>query len=215
MRDARSKGVPQLGSGAIYPIEESFITVPDMEIPSHWARAFALDASPLRKASIHAAHDRESGVIYIYAVWKRERVEPAVHAEAIKALGDWIPGVGDASGMVADSDRRRYIDVYRTMGLDLELATKGVESGIQRTWVALSQGGLKVFESCRQWFDEFRLYRRDEQGRIVKDNDDLLDCTQYLISSGVNRMITKPVAPLPNEEEFPYRDYHGHGTWMR
>ena len=30
-------------------------------------------------------------------------------------MGQWIPGVGDASGLVKDSERQRYIDVYRTL----------------------------------------------------------------------------------------------------
>jgi len=34
-RDARSKGVPQLGAGAIYPVPESEIVVPDFEVPVH------------------------------------------------------------------------------------------------------------------------------------------------------------------------------------
>ena len=35
-RDARSKGIPQLGSGAIYPVPESEIIVDDMPIPDHF-----------------------------------------------------------------------------------------------------------------------------------------------------------------------------------
>jgi len=34
-REARSKGVPQLGAGAIYQVPESDIVVPDFEIPAH------------------------------------------------------------------------------------------------------------------------------------------------------------------------------------
>ena len=33
-RDARSKGIPQLGSGAIYPVPESEIVCKPFEIPS-------------------------------------------------------------------------------------------------------------------------------------------------------------------------------------
>src|SRR6516165_4770647 len=37
-RQARSKGVPQLGSGAIYQVPESDIVVTDFEIPKHYPR---------------------------------------------------------------------------------------------------------------------------------------------------------------------------------
>ena len=59
----------------------------------------------------------------------------------------------------------------------LELADKAVEAGIQEAWELLSAGRLKVFDSCGAWFEEYRLYRRDDTSRIVKPNDYLMDCT--------------------------------------
>jgi hypothetical protein len=55
----------------------------------------------------------------------------------------------------------------------------------------MSTGRLKVFRSMQQWLAEFRLYRRDERGRVVKDNDHLMDCTRYL-ESRLARMMVKP-----------------------
>lgn len=193
LRDARSKGIPQLGSGAIYPLPESLILVDDFQLPTHWPKGWALDAQPLLKSHVAGALDRESQTLYIYSVFKRERVEPTLHAECIRALGPWLPGVGDASGLVADSDRTRYIDIYKKLNLDIQLAQKGVESGIEKVYQMMSQGRLKVFASCRSWFEEFRMYRRDDKGRIVKKNDHLMDCTRYLVASGIGRMKTKPV----------------------
>lgn len=189
-RDARSKGIPQLGSGAIYQVPESSIQVPDFEIPKHWAKAYALDAAQSGPtAAVWGAHDREAGIIYIYSVYKREQAEPAIHAAAVKARGDWIPGVGDVAGIV-NSDGEQFIDIYRKLGLNIVLADKGVESGVQEVWELLSAGKLKVFASCGQWFEEFRLYRRDEKGRIVKANDHLMDATRYLIKTGIKRAKT-------------------------
>jgi hypothetical protein len=37
----------------------------------------------------------------------------------------------------------------------------------------------------QNWLSEFRIYRRDEKGRIIKQNDHLMDTTRYLIMSGV------------------------------
>jgi hypothetical protein len=33
---------------------------------------------------------------------------------------------------------------------------------------------------------EYRLYRRDEKGKIIKENDHLLDCARYCILSGID-----------------------------
>ena len=71
--------------------------------------------------------------------------------------------MGDAAA-INTNDGRQFLDIYRRLGLKLELADKAVEAGIQEVWELLSAGQLKVFRSCGPWFDEFRLYRRDDKG---------------------------------------------------
>ena len=66
-REARSKGVPQLGAGAIFQISESDIVVPDFPIPDHYARALGLDVGWKKTAAVWGARDNESGVIYLYS----------------------------------------------------------------------------------------------------------------------------------------------------
>lgn len=191
-RDARSKGIPQLGSGAIYQVSEEDVKVPDFEVPTHWPRSFGMDTGWDWTAAVWSAWDRDTDTVYIYSVYKRGQAEPPVHAEAIKARGDWIRGVGDAAAINL-YDGRQFIDIYRGLGLDLELPDKAVEAGIQRVWERLSAGKLKVFASCGAWFEEYRLYRRDEKGKVVKQNDHLMDATRYAVVSGLDRARVKPV----------------------
>ena len=198
-RDARTKGIPQLGSGAIYPFSETELRVSPFELPDHWPRGFGLDAQPLWKSSVVGALDRETDTLYITDCFKRPQCEPAVHVQALHAIAPWLPGVGDAAGLVKDAERTRYLDVYRQLGLDMEMAQKGVESGIQAVYDRMSTGRLKVFASCQDWFAEFRLYRRDDRGRIVKKNDHLMDAMQYLVT-GVQRMRSRPT-PVEDVEE--------------
>jgi phage terminase large subunit-like protein len=179
-RDARTKGIPSLGSGAIYLVPESDIRVKDFEIPRHWPRGFALDTGWDSTAAVWGALDREAQVLYVYAVYKRGQAEPQIHAGAILARGAWIRGVGDAAA-INNNDGRQFLEIYRQLGLKLQLADKAVEAGIQEVWELLSAGRLKVFDSCGAWFEEFRLYRRDDKGRIVKQNDHLMDATRYLV----------------------------------
>ena len=201
-RDARTKGIPALGSGAIYQVPETDIRVKDFEIPAHWPRGYALDTGWEWTAAVWGALDRETGVLYLYSVHKRGQAEPAVHAEAIKARGLWIPGVGDASAINL-KDGQQFLEMYRNLGLDLELADKAVEAGIQEVWEMLSSGRLKVFDSCGQWFEEFRLYRRDANGKIVKQHDHLMDSTRYLVRSRHQRMKTK--RPEKTSEDYEDR----------
>ena len=86
---------------------------------------------------------------------------------------------------------------YRALGLNLQHADNSVEAGIYQIWTLLTAGQIKVFKSCRNWLDEYRIYRRDEKGKIVKTRDHLMDATRYLIMSGRSRMRTPPVQPKP------------------
>ena len=49
---ARTEGEPALGVGAIYPIDEAEITVPDRVIPDSWPRAFGMDVGWNRTAAV-------------------------------------------------------------------------------------------------------------------------------------------------------------------
>ncbi|MCE5247974.1 terminase large subunit, partial [bacterium] len=209
-RDARSKGIPQLGSGAVYQVAESEITVADFQIPKHWKRCFSMDAGGGAKptAATWFAEDPESHVWYLYSVHKGNSAEPVVHANAIKARGSWIPGVGDCAALIMlEHDAAQLISTYQSLGLDLELPDKAVETGVYDVWTMLSAGLLKVFASCKAFFEEYRLYRRDEKGRIVKQNDHVMDATRYGVHSGLARAKVQPVPPKPEVvTAFPDRD---------
>jgi hypothetical protein len=207
LRDARSKGIPSLGSGAIYPVEEEVFLCDPFAIPPHWPRAYALDVGWNRTAALWGAIDRsEAGpearstaTVYFYAEHYRGQAEPSIHASAIKARGDWIPGVIDpAARGRSQRDGVSLIENYRELGLRLWPAINDVEAGIQAVWERLSTGRIKVFRTLQNWRAEHRLYRRDEHGRIVKANDHLMDDSRYLIMSGLDRAIVKPVARPPS-----------------
>lgn len=202
-RDARSKGVPQLGSGAIYPVPESDIIVPDFEIPAHWPRFFSMDVGWNRTAAGFYALDRDTDTVYRTSEHYQGQAEPIIHAEAIKARGAWIPGVIDpAARGRSQHDGLQLYQKYKDLGLDLEIAKNAVEAGIYEVWQRMSTGRFKVFKSCTNWIYEFRLYRRDEKGRIIKEHDHAMDETRYGIMSGIERAKTKPVEKKPTQQYY-------------
>ena len=206
--EARRRGIPSLGSGAIYPIPESEIRVKTFEIPPHWPRAYALDTGWKWTGAVFATRDPETMVVYIYDCYKRASAEAPIHADAIRSRGgDWMYGVGDAAG-INNNDGLQFLEIYQRLGLNLMLADKAVEAGIQDTWQMLSAGKLKVMDCCGVWFDEFRLYRRDEKGKIVKKDDHLMDPTRYMVRSGLDQMTTKPPPRKPSEPPVL------RGSWM-
>ena len=192
-RDARTKGIPQLGSGAIYKISDDDILVKPFDIPKHWPRCFGLDVGWNKTAAIWGARDNESGVLYLYSEHYRAHEEPHVHTEAIKQRGTWVPGVIDpASAGRSQKDGEQLLALYRKAGLNLQPAVNAVEAGIFACEQLMYGGRLKVFNSLSNWYSEFRMYRRDQDGRIVKEHDHLMDAMRYLIMSGRDRMKTEP-----------------------
>lgn len=210
---ARTEGTPSLGAGAIFPIAEADVKIADFTLPAHWPKAFALDHGWNWFGAVWMAYDRDTQMRYLYSVYKRSQAEPPIHAEAIKARGAWIPGVGDCSD-INKYDGQQFLKIYRGLGLELKLANKAIETGLTEVWNLLSTGKLKVFASCEPWFEEYRLYHRDEQGQIVKQNDHLQDSTRYLVRAGWQIFKTEQEAghatPKPSRDPFD-RFAHGSG----
>jgi phage terminase large subunit-like protein len=200
-RAARTKGIPQLGAGAVYPIDEADIRIGDFAIPEHWWRGFSMDVGGGAKptAAVFCALNPEDRVLYVTAVYKRASNEPSLHAAAIKERmmrpTGWLwPGVGDAAALImTDHDAEQLVFVYRRLGLDLHLPDKAVETGIADLWDLMVTSRFRVFASCTAWFEEFRMYRRDARGRVVKSNDHLMDATRYMARSGIARVKRKPL----------------------
>ena len=118
-----------------------------------------------------------------------------MHVAGIKARGDWLKGFIDpASRGRGQKDGSQLFGDYTHLGLKLEIADNGVESGLYSVWNRMSTGRLKVFKSMVGWLGEFRLYRRDDKGRVVKENDHLMDATRYL-DSRIQNMTVKPAPP--------------------
>lgn len=209
-RDARSKGIPQLGAGAIYPVPESEIVVDDMPIPDHWPRGYGLDVGWNRTSAGFHAWDRENDIVYRVGEHYRGQAEPSVHADAIKSRGAWQPGVCDpAARGRTQTDGQQLLQMYKDLGLDLETANNAVEAGIYALWQRLSTGRYKVFRSCLNWLAEYRIYRRDEKGRVVKGNDHAMDESRYFIMSGLDRAKVKPTDVTPEPAYAP-----GPLSWM-
>lgn len=193
-RGARTRGEPSLGAGAIYPIDLDEILEPPFQIPRHWPRAYGMDVGWNRTATLWGAWDREADCLHLYSEYYRGRAEPSVHAAAIRARGEWIPGAIDPSARGrAQRDGEELLSLYRDQGLKLTPARNAVEAGLQDVLERLSTARLKVFSTLQNYQAEYRLYRRDENGKIVKAFDHLMDAKRYLVAEFRTIAITEPV----------------------
>jgi phage terminase large subunit-like protein len=223
-RAARTRGIPNLGSGVIYPIPEEEIKVKPFEIPKHWPRGYGMDVGWNWTVAVWGAYDRETATWYLYRVHARSHAEPPVHAEGIKAAGSWIPGrIDPAANGRSQMDGKQLLQVYgpQGLGLNIDMAPNAVEAGIFEVWTLLTSSRLKVFSSLSQWFTEYRMYRRNDKGQVVKKNDHLMDGTRYLIASGISWLQVwvpgyDPVAEARAARELDYGGGRSGGSdaWM-
>lgn len=184
-RSARRKGRPSLGAGAIYPIEEDTLFVPPFQIPDHYERGYGFDVGWKKTAALFGARDPDTGITYLTHEYYQGEHQPVVHAHAIMAMMRWdYHGACDPAARASNQkDGSKLRDEYRRLGMELRKANNAVSAGIHKCLVDMQGGQLKAFETLRYFKTEFRLYRRDENGKIVKENDHLMDCMRYLMNT--------------------------------
>ncbi len=189
MRLARSRGIPQMGAGVVYPVDQDRYIIQPFELPEYWPRVYGLDVGWNCTAAVWGAYDKDAGAWYIYGEHYAKEATPLENSHAIMQRGDWIPGLVDPASQGANQkDGTTLMEEYKGFGLHLTPANNGVESGIMQVWTLMSTGRLKIFTNCQNLIRELRGYHRDEKGRIVKEHDHACDALRYLVASGQDAM---------------------------
>src|SRR5262245_48837274 len=138
-RDARTKGLPQFGSGLVFPVRDEEIACAPCPLPAHWYRIIGLDFGydhPF--AAVSLAWDKDADTIYVTAEYSEGRQRPVIHAAAIRPWGDWIPCAWPHDGLQHDKGSGQELAAqYRRQGLNVlaghathEEGGYGVEAGI-------------------------------------------------------------------------------------
>lgn len=186
-RKARAQGIPVLGSGRVFPIDEDELKCKAFPIPAHWTQIGGLDFGwDHPTGAVKLAHDRDSDTLYVVNSYGKREATPVIHAAALKPWGDWLPWAWPHDGLQHDKGSGEQLAAqYRAQGLKMlnERATfddgsNGVEAGISEMLDRMQTGRWKVFEHLEDWFAEFRLYHRKD-GLIVKLNDDRISASRY------------------------------------
>lgn len=206
-RDARSKGRPQLGAGAIYPVVEEEVTCESFEIPDKWPRAAGMDVGWKKTACIWGAYDAKSDIIYCYSEYYKGYAEPSLHSNAIGARGKWMPIAMDChADRHSEAGAIALLNTYANFGLNVCKANNGpgtLEPSILEVFQRLSSGRLKIMRHLLNTLSEFRVYRRDVNGKIVKQDDHLMDALRYLCMSILQIMERPPLDDC--DDDIPQR----------
>ena len=186
-RDARAKGIPILGSGRVFPIVEEAIKVAPFPIPPHWPRICGMDFGwDHPTAASWLAWDRDTDTVYVYDCYRAKEQTPVIHTAIIRGKGEWIPVSWPHDGLQHDKGSGEQLaKQYKDLGLNMlkdratfEDGSNGLEAGITEMLIRMQTMRFRVFSHLNEWFEEFRLYHRKD-GKIVKENDDILSSTRY------------------------------------
>lgn len=199
-RDARTRGIPVLGSGLVYPVEDSLITVDPFPIPSYWQRIGAMDFGwdhPFAAGDIY--YDFRKDTAYLTTTYRISHRTPADHVQVLRKWGD-INFAWPRDGHQHDKGSgKKLADIYRTEGLQMleehaqfEDGTYNVEPGLFDLLLRMKDGRFKVFSTCTDFFHEKQLYHRKD-GKIYKVGDDIMDLTRYGIMSLRHAQVPVPI----------------------
>lgn len=198
-RDSRTKGIPGLGSGRIYPVEEEFVVCEPFRVPEDWKRAYGLDFGWVATAVVWIAENPSTKVRYIYGEYKRGHVIDDIHIQAIKDRGIYIKGAYDPSEGGRKDDGTLRSGYFKSKGLSLVAGVNNIDAGIARLYGQFETGSLKIMSTCPEIIKEFRLYRYDSRNPGVparNQEDHLLDALKY-VDSKFEQIADK----IPGEDE--------------
>ena len=187
-RDMRSKGIPLMGSGLIYAVDEESIKCDPFKIPDYWFVINGMDfgwAHP--QAHIQLVWDRDADIYYITNAWKGSEKQPFEAWHVIKPWAEDIPTAWPQDGLQHEKgSAKQQKDYYEDSGWLMlpEHATwpdggVGVWAGIMELLNLMETGRLKVFSNLFEVFAEIREYHTRTTSRgnieIVKIKDDICD----------------------------------------
>jgi phage terminase large subunit-like protein len=188
--EARTKGIPVLGSGRIFPVEESTIAIDHRDFPSHWPRVGGMDFGwdhPF--AAVELVWDRDADVVYVSKIHRLKEATPVIHAAAIRSWGKELPWAWPRDGRreTLEGAGIALAQQYTAQGLNMlhehaqfEDGSVSVEAGLMDMLTRMQTGRFKVFKHLNDWWEEFRLYHRKD-GKVFKEGDDLMSATRYAV----------------------------------
>jgi len=198
-RKMRERGIPQLGSGLVFPIVEEDILCDPIDIPTHWPRLCGIDFGwDHPTAVVWITWDRDTDIVYIYDCYAMRQETVPVHASAINGRGKWIPVVWPMDGRQADKGsgknltdqyKRESVNMLRdhfsnppSNGMKEGSGGNSVEAGIMEILTRMQTKRLKIFRNQSKLLEELRMYHRKD-GKIVPAHDDVISAMRYCVMS--------------------------------
>lgn len=208
--EMRCKGIPSKGSGAIFQVEDSFISAPELRPMAHWPIIAGIDFGRSRDPStiVYAAKDPSTEIVYLFneEYLDKDRSPENMARVILSSEYPEIPVIGphDTNAVTTDGGNETRGVIMREHGVNLlgttfsnpqELQNQitnihkkhmGKEGGL--AWMAhmMKQGKLKVCANLSYFFKEKQSYFYITKGgkTVPKDGDDhIIDAARLAVLS--------------------------------
>ena len=204
-RQARMMGIPTMGSGMVYPFDDSDLMYDSFPLPKNFRRIGGLDfgRGEHPTAIVWVALDPMTDVAYVYDAVKTTHKSIAENAEIMRKRGEWIPfayphdlmrdsGTERGGRNNYEEDKKSEGYKYKTMYEDNGIhftphnaktaeGSNKVENGLVEVRQRMATGRLKIARHLSELWKEKQVYRYGEDLKPIKQKDDLMDAMRYAV----------------------------------
>jgi phage terminase large subunit-like protein len=188
-RKARVEGFPQLGEGAVFPVEKKEYVIEPPQRERWWLHLGGIDFGWDHPCGlVECAWDRENDVVMFLRAWRERQKRTPEVASVMRRWGDWMPWAWPHDGWVHDRQSGLTTKaLFEEEGVNMlpdhatfEDGKSGLEAGVLEMNDRIMTGRLKVSSACEPLIEEMEMYHR-QGGKIVKLDDDLISAARYAL----------------------------------
>lgn len=189
-RDARSRGIPLLGSGKIFLVPyEDLEEEPLLHVPAYWRKLWGIDFGINHPfAAVLALHDADNDIIHVHCTLRMKNALIIQHAREMKQLGEMVPVAWPHDGTQRDkSSGEPLARLYKKEGLlmlpehsTFEDGGYSLEAGVFEIDERARNGKLRFARGLNDLREEWNNYHRKD-GKIVTVLDDVLSALRQVI----------------------------------
>jgi hypothetical protein len=149
--------------------------------------AGAISDGRILRRSVSWLGIRTLDIIYLLRTLRLRQQTPIEHAQSIRDWNLVWSWPKDGKRATLEGAGIPLMQQYADAGLDMlhehaqfEGGSVSVEAGLMEMADRMRGGRWKVFKGQNDaWFEEYRLYHRDADGRVVTENDDAISASRY------------------------------------
>ena len=199
---ARKYGTPMFGHGKVFEFFISDILADDFDLsalPQSWKLIGGVDPSATSNGTWGACllALSEDGCVYLCKEYLSTNKRLDEHGQNIRAMFSFIPYapiVCDPAGGGENYERQSALEYLRDeQKLNILVADKANQAknnAINKIYLLKRDHHFKICKGCIKSIEEFDSYSRDENNKIIKQNDHIIDACFYALNK-INYAVTK------------------------